>query len=202
MSTQLWALLSSQVDPNTEIAAIAADPEMKAEARRLCQPLAELAASAGEAAVREALKPLVLVYGVGEAARSPAFWQAYKVLSGLPVDALRRGIEEYLGLADSQFFPKPGPLKALCDKHAEPIYRACYRASKAASLPAPVNRGPPSPEQQAAVQRMAAEVGEILRKPKDQTWPKRRVEPMPSIAGKTDETGITPEMRKAMERRA
>lgn len=195
MSAPLWRLLSSNHDASTEVEEIAADPALKAEAKAFCQALAELSAAAGESAVMRALQPLVLVYGVGEAAKSPAFWDAYKVLSGLPEEALQRGIEEYLSLSDSQFFPKPGPLKALCDKHAAPLYKAAYRASKAASLPAPRTRVV-SDEERAAVRSMLADFQQkVAAKSPERAKPK-----LPSIAGKPDETGITAEMRAGLAR--
>ncbi|MDB5438483.1 MAG: hypothetical protein JWM33_910, partial [Caulobacteraceae bacterium] len=82
-------------------------------------------------AVRAALSPLVLVYGVGEAARSAAFWGVYvETLSGLPAEALRAAAADYAAGAGAEFFPKPGPLKALALKHAEPLRRAAARAAR------------------------------------------------------------------------
>src|SRR6185503_10867246 len=155
----LWRLLSSNHDASTEVADIVADPELHTEAKRVCSALTLRAAGAGEHAVRQALQPLVLVFGVGEAARSPAFWQAYRVLAGVPPEALRQGIEDYLAASDSTFFPKPGPLKALCDKHAEPIYKAAARANRAAALPAPKIRIISEADRE-AVHHMAKEVAE------------------------------------------
>jgi hypothetical protein len=199
MSRPLWTLLSSNLDANTAIEEIGADPRLKAEAKAACTALAQLASAAGESAVQTALRPMVLVYGVGEAARSPAFWQAYKILAGLPYEALVKGVEDYLALPDSQFFPKPGPLKALCDKRAEPIYRAAYRSSKAASLPAPRQRHEPTEEEKAAVSKMLSEYRQAFETKiiAAQTKP-----PLPSIAGKPDETGITPQMREVLARRS
>jgi hypothetical protein len=180
------------------VAEIVADPELHAEAKRVYSALAVRASAAGEATVRLALQPLVLVYGVGEAARSPAFWQAYRILADLPVEALRLGVEDYPAQPDSQFFPKPGPLKALCDKHAEPIYRAAFRASKAASLEPPKARREPTEAERAQVRAMLSEfTAKVAEKA-----PARLRPVLPSISGKTDETGITPEMRALMERRA
>lgn len=196
MSTRLWGLLSSPFGAEPEIAEIAADPELKAEAKRFCQALAEVSSAAGEAAVRMVLQPLVLVYGVGEAARSPAFWEPYRFLAGLPAEALKRGVDEYTRQPDSLFFPKPGPLKALCDKHAEPIYRAAFRASKAVSLPPPTERKPPSDEEKAAVARLLREF-EVATAAKN---PEHLNPTPPSSAGKPDQGGITPELRAILAR--
>src|SRR5688572_10740721 len=112
ISTPLWARLSSRFESQTEVDEIVADPALHAEAKRLAPMLAQKAAPAGDEAVRRALQPLVLVYGIGEAARVPAFWAPYRVLASVPAEALARGIEDYTASADSHFFPKPGPLKA------------------------------------------------------------------------------------------
>lgn len=202
ISTPLWRLLSSNHSADTEIAEIVADPELHREVREVATKLAIRASGAGESSVRHALQPLVLVYGVGDAARSPAFWQAYTILSGVPVEALRKGVEDYLKAPDSEFFPKPGPLKALCDKHAEPIFKAAFRAARAAGAAPPKARSV-SEEEKAAVHRMAAECSQSLSMAAVAAWPKRIApEDLPSIAGKVDEGGITPEMRALIARRA
>lgn len=202
MSPPLWRLASSNLDASTEIQDIVADPQLHAEAKALAPRLAARASGAGPAGVRAALAPLVLVYGVGEAAKQPAFWDAYDVLAGLPHEALDAGVKDYLAAPDSQFFPKPGPLKAMCDKHAEPIFKAAYRISRAASIEAPKRRIV-SEQERAAVHRMAAEVAERLKDAGARAWPKRASpEDLPSIAGKADETGITPQMRELMAKRA
>lgn len=201
ISTPLWRLLSSNHASDTEIAEILENPELHAEAGRVCTGLAMRAAACGEPAVRNALQPLVLVYGVGDAARSPAFWQAYKVLAGLPVEALRKGVEDYVAGPDSAFFPKPGPLKALCDKHAEPIFKAAFRASRAAGLTAPKRRVATEAERE-AVHAMARDLGARLGLAKIAAWPaKRAPEDRPYIGGQPDEGGITPQMRELMARR-
>lgn len=134
------------------MAEIAATPGLIAQARIAAPMLRQIAATGcGEEAVKRSLQPLVLVFGVGEAARSAAFWRVYiKALSDVPLEALIGAVEEYPRLADAEFFPKPGPLRALALKHAEPIYQAASRARRAANLkPArPIERG--TPEQRKA----------------------------------------------------
>lgn len=201
ISTPLWRLLSSNHASEIEIAEIAEDPALREECGAVATKLAIRAAGAGEASVRHALQPLVLVYGVAEAARSPAFWQPYKVLATLPVEALRLGIQDYTSAADSEFFPKPGPLKALCEAHAAPIRKAAFRASRAIAMPPP-KRLQPTDEERAAVHRMAAGLADSLKMAAKSAWPKPKGGEFGSIAGKTDERGVTPEMRKLMARRA
>lgn len=116
--------------------------------------LRSLTAGCGDEVVRNALKPLVLVFGIGEAAKSATFWRVYFAkLADLPAAALIAAVEEFAGLPTAEFFPKPGPLRALALKHAEPIYKAAYRAKRAAdSLPRPQR-----PEESAEQRRQAAE---------------------------------------------
>lgn len=156
------------------------------------------AAPCGDERVRRALQPLILVYGASEATKAPAFWEAYyAALSGLPVEALARGVKDYLAAADSEFFPKPGPLRALCEKHAEPIFKAASRAKRATEVPS-VGRTPPTEEEKAAVANM---LGEFTSRIAERAHVAVRP-PLPSTAGKVDERGVTAEMRALMARRA
>lgn len=200
ISTQLWELLSGRWEAAEGVEAIVADEQLHAEAKAMAPALRARATPAGDDAVRKALQPLVLVYGVGEAARVPAFWQPYRILAMIPPTALAEGIEDYVASPDSQFFPKPGPLKALCDRRAEPILRAASRASRAAFLAPPKLRAPPTEEEKAAVAKMLAETVQSLS---DHAALKRpKPVDLPSTAGKPDEGGLTPQMRALMARRA
>lgn len=114
-------------------------PALHAEAKASVAPLAALAEPCGDQAVRQALQSLVLVYGVGEAAKSGAFWRVYfQQLGGFPLEALRQACDDYAGGEGAEFFPKPGPLKALAKARSVPILKALSRARRAAAmLPAP-----------------------------------------------------------------
>lgn len=200
ISTPLWRLLSSNVGAAAEIEEIASDPRLRSEALAVLPKLMARAAPSGDERVRNALQPLILVYGASEATRSPAFWQAYyRALAPLPVEALARGVEDYLAAPDSEFFPKPGPLRALCDKHAEPIFKAASRAKRALELPK-YNRTPITPEERAKVLQMAREAGEKLSLTAASAFPKPPGGELPNTAGKPDEGGITPQMRALMAR--
>lgn len=200
ISTQLWELLSGRWDAQAGVEAIVADPIIHGEVMRVAPALIARAQAAGEDAVRRALQPLVLVYGVGEAARVPAFWQPYRILANLPPTALAAGIEDYISGADSQFFPKPGPLKALCERHAEPVLRAASRARRAADLTPPKPRPEPTEEDKAAVANMLAETLKVMGAKTMDARPQSAN--LPSTAGKPDEGGLTPAMRALMARRA
>lgn len=167
ISAPLWKLLSSNVGAQAEIAEIASDPRLRSEALVLLPALMLRASPAGDERVMRSLRPLVLVYGASEATKAPAFWQAYYgALSGLPVEALARGIADYTSGADSEFFPKPGPLRALCEKHAEPIFKAASRAKRALQIPA-IKRTPPTEDEKAAVAQLLAEfTGKVKSAPR------------------------------------
>lgn len=137
VSTPLWRLLSSSLPSDGEVAEICGDPVLHTEVKFIAARLSMLAKPCGEEAVRLALQPLILVYGVSQGANTAAFWKVYfKQLSDLPAEALAKAVDDYAGLPDAEFFPKPGPLRALALKHAEPICRAAYRARRAAdSMP-------------------------------------------------------------------
>lgn len=129
------------------------------------QPAADRAAPCGAAGVRAALSPLVLVYGVGEAARSSAFWSVYvEALSGLPAQALRCAVADYAAGGEAQFFPKPGPLKALALKHAEPLRRAALEAARAGEAVA-VKAKPPIEERRAAAAAALKALGVLSPSP-------------------------------------
>lgn len=80
------------------------------------------------------LGPLLTLYGVPEKSEAEArtFWGFYiDALGGLPREAVRAGIGEYVRDPKSEFFPKPGPLKAICERHAIPLRMAANRAQRA-----------------------------------------------------------------------
>jgi hypothetical protein len=88
----------------------------------------------GPAVVLEVLAPLLALYGVARKsdAEAEVFWGFYMdALGSLPGEALRRGVAEYVADPKSEFFPKPGPLKAICERYAVPLRMAANRARKA-----------------------------------------------------------------------
>lgn len=98
----------------------------------------------GPALVIDTLAPLLALYGVPRKspAEADAFWGFYlDTLGSLPPEALRAGVAEYVADSKSEFFPKPGPLKAICERHAIPLRMAANRANKALQIAPPA----PSP---------------------------------------------------------
>ena len=98
ISTPLWRLLSSNQSADMEIDEILSNPVLHQEAKLISPMLKALAQGCGPKSVQHALQPLVLVYGIGEAARSAAFWEVYrKTLEDVPAESLRQAIEDYAG---------------------------------------------------------------------------------------------------------
>lgn len=118
---------------------LAADPQAVAELRQ-CWPQIESAMEpCGGHAVVEALAPLLALYGVPRKtdAEAKAFWGFYiEALADLPREALRDAVRDYVADARSEWFPKPGPLKALADRRTIPLRMAYSRARKALEIAA------------------------------------------------------------------
>lgn len=194
MSPQLWGLLSGSLPATEAVAAITSDASLRLEAKATADSVEELARPCGENAVAQALAPLVLVFGVSDAARSPSFWRPYRMLAELPLPALNAAVDAYTRQPDATFFPKPGPLKALGDRHAEPILKALSRVRLA--LKAPATSGPPAqPADPLAFQALAADLAkrQSMRAASELRRPEVR-----STAGKADERGLTAAMRERM----
>lgn len=88
----------------------------------------------GPGVVVETLAPLLALYGVPRksGAEAEAFWGFYMdALGTLPAEALRAGVAEYVADPKSEWFPRPGPLKAICERHAVPLRMAANRAQRA-----------------------------------------------------------------------
>ena len=111
--------------------AVAEDRTALAELRIVAPLLMASASPCGARAVVAALVPLTSLYGIQTRSEAEwkTFWKFYiDALEALPLEALKRGIADYVGDAKSEFFPKPGPLKALCEAHASGPRMAALRA--------------------------------------------------------------------------
>lgn len=94
---------------------------------------------AGGHAVVQILAPMLALYGVPRKSESEAeaFWGFYiDVLSDLPAESLRDGVAAYVADSKSEFFPKPGPLKAICERFAIKPRMAASRSRKALEIAA------------------------------------------------------------------
>ena len=111
-----------------------APADVRAELPAVVAALEARAAPCGVEFMIGQLAPLRSIYGIGQRSQAEwgAFWTIYaKQIEGFPREAVAAAVEEYTGLATSEFFPKPGPLKALCDKHATKLRIAIGRARAA-----------------------------------------------------------------------
>lgn len=113
---------------------LATDPDDRRELLVVSATLQRHIDPCGPEWVVEKLAPLLTLYGVADKseAEARAFWGYYiDALGELPREAVSLGVAEYVADAKSEFFPRPGPLKAICERHAIPLRMAANRARKA-----------------------------------------------------------------------
>lgn len=134
-SPDLWRrLTSANLSWSDAIRDLAEDVDIRGELELVGRQLAKHVEPCGPKVVAATLGPLLTLYGVADKseAENKTFWGFYiDAIGGLPAEAVRAGVAEYVSGAESEFFPKPGPLKALCERHAIPIRMAENRARKA-----------------------------------------------------------------------
>lgn len=172
---------------------------MKAEAEVSLRRLEMLCEPAGDQVVMAALAPLVLVYGKGEEARSPAFWNVYKdALSDLPRLALDRAVKAYERIG--KFFPKPAEIRELAMPHAATIRQAAYRTKMAVAAEVIQLRPPaenrPTKEQ---VESVMADFHKVM-KDKDPLAKLKAKASRPTPCARVDKTGVSAEMRALLAR--
>lgn len=117
---------------------ITAQPGLHAEAKALVAELEAHVAPAGPDAVRRVLTGLFVIYPQPkrDAAEWAAWWNTYmEDLEGFPMFALEQAARDYRRDPASEWFPKPGALVALCNRHALPAVKALGRARMASKQP-------------------------------------------------------------------
>lgn len=135
MSEPLERLLLELGDRREALEVIASHPHLREEVRATLPMLERTLAPAGPDVVRRALGPLVLVFGVGEQAKSAVWWKVYfDALAGLPAHAVMAAAEAYPSEPGAEWFPKPAVLKAIVLKFAGPSYQAVGRARAAVKM--------------------------------------------------------------------
>lgn len=156
---------------------------------------------AGDSGVRSVIgKRFVLFPQPDRSAAEWAIWWADYVdaLGSLPVCALEAAMSAYVKTDEAEFMPKPGRLLALAKTTPNRGAQAYERCLKVTTGRDPERvRYEPSDDEKAQVRKMLAE---FQVKVAERTVEHGRP-PLPSIAGKPDETGITAAMRELMERR-
>jgi hypothetical protein len=134
-SGELWRRLTNANQSWADaVSDLSSDPDLAAKLPALAEQLSRHVEPCGPHRVVEALGPLLTLYGVADKTEgeAKAFWGFYiDALGDLPAEALRAGVAEYVADGRSEFFPKPGPLKAICDRHAMPLRMAANRARRA-----------------------------------------------------------------------
>lgn len=124
-----------ELNPRQSVAVVVNDPDLRADAVAALPSLVAAAAPCGSKAVIAELTRLVPLYGVSD--RREAEWQVFwgfyvEALGNLPLEALKEGVRSYVAKPDSEFFPKPGPLLALCTERANKVWEAKRRVQIAA----------------------------------------------------------------------
>jgi hypothetical protein len=176
---------------------IVASPRLLEEARVALPSLKHTAtAKAGEAGVKAVIGRRLATYP--QPARSEGEWNAwwadyFDVLSDVALASLEAAMRAYVALPDSEFMPKPGRLRELafitpCRSLGR--YQRALRAVQVADEP-PKLAGPPVDPTEARKWLADYRAGAT----------KRAKPELPSIAGQTDEAGITPRMRELLARR-
>lgn len=201
LSEGLISLLENDGNPDWSVEQIAGSPVLLEEARRTVPALKAVATHrAGEAGVRAVVGKRFALYpqpprSDGEWA---AWWQAYyDVLADIPLASLEAGMRAYVADPESEFMPKPGKLRELA--FTAPCrsllrYQRAERAIRVADERAQRIPGPPAD---------ADQVKALLAEFEAKAAAKASAKPaLPSIAGKTDAGGLTPEMRALMARRS
>lgn len=200
MSEALTLRLDSTGNTDDMVHLIATDPELLAEAKLALPALQHVATvKAGTAGVKAVIGRRFAYYpqpqrSDGEAA---AWWaEYYDVLADVGLASLEAAMRAYVALPDSEFMPKAGRLREMAFTAPTRAMGRYLRAKAAIEWVDPQAPRKASPEDQAKIRRMAEETAAAL-------VPLKPAKPMlPSIAGKTDHTGITPEMRDVLARRA
>jgi hypothetical protein len=130
---ELWRLLNYQGDWSLIGGDLIDQP--RDALQRVVDALEPLERPVGPEGVMAALAPLVLVFGTTEAAKSPAFWAVYiDVLADLPAYALEAGVRAYAREPDANWFPRPGPLRALALESIPAAMKGLRRARMAIRL--------------------------------------------------------------------
>lgn len=114
---------------------ICSQPGLHAEAKRLVARFEAALAPAGEDGVKAILGKLFAIYPQADrsAPEWAAWWEAYvEDLEMLPEWALSAGAKAYRRLPGSQFFPKPGEIRALAGAAAANAVKSAARIRMAA----------------------------------------------------------------------
>jgi len=143
-----------------------------------------------------------------EATSAVAYTLYASELRRYPADVAKAVCERFargmVGNGGTNWFPTLADVVKECERFAAPrraILNSLHRWGGAKALPYPSARGRPEPSEadKELVRRMAAKA---LRDLADASAAKQAAHaPMPAVHGKTDEGGLTPQMRELIKRR-
>lgn len=203
LGPDLSSLLDSTGSPDDAVRGILASSDLIEEARAALPALRHVAtAKAGVEGVRKVIARRFATYPQPQRNEEEwAYWWADYIdtLSDLSLASLEAGMRQYVANPESEFMPKPGRLRELAFNAPCRSLLRYQRASRALQAADEAAKARPvaSPEMAAAVRDMARGAIAKLSEAKPPERP-----PLPSIGGQTDETGITPQMREVLARRA
>lgn len=199
LTPALTQLLDAAGSPDDACRAIIGDPDLLAEVRSALPALQAVAeAKAGPEGVYRVITRRFSVYPQPQ--RTPDEWadwwsDYYDVLADVALASLEAAMRAWVARPDSEFMPKPGQLRELAFSTPCRSLGRYYRAKRAIQLAEekPQLTGP---------RVDPSDVKAILADFQGKIHSERERPQLPSIAGKPDERGLTPEMRALMERRA
>ena len=198
----LSELLDATGSPDRAAREIADTPALLNEVKAALPALKAVAtAKTGTDGVRKIIAKRFAIYP--QPVRNDGEWEGwwsdyFDTLADVSLASLEAAMRAYVARPDSEFRPKPGKLLELSSTTPCRSLQRYYRAKRAIQFSeeaeAPVIERPRADP--AAVKSMLADF-----QTKTVAAVKARPE-LPSTAGKVDETGITPQMRELLARRA
>lgn len=167
VSPALKPLLMSEGSSLAAVEQITQNPGLHAEAAALVPQLEAMIQPSSSSAVMAILGKAFAVYPQPDRSEAEwaAWWSAYiEDLEEFPAASLEAAMRDYRRQGVSEFFPKPGQLRALAEAHRGPFIGALARARMASRQPIrPVIVKPDAEARKAQV----AEVMASLTEPKD-----------------------------------
>lgn len=113
-------------------------PAIHDEAKTVLSRLSAVNQPAPPQEIIASLAPLVAVYGVQDKSEQEwaSFWKVYiEDLSAFPRWVIEAAVRTYRRQKDAEWFPRPGPLRALCEEEYRPSCAAHSRLTRAFDNP-------------------------------------------------------------------
>lgn len=198
LSEALISLLDSTGSPDAAVRQIIEAPELLAEARAALPALKAVAEhKAGTDGVKAVIGRRLAIYPQPprSEAEAAAWWaDYYDVLSDVALASLEAGMRQYVADPSSEFMPKPGKLRELAFLAPCRSLGRYYRAKRAVQM---ADEPPALPAPRVDPAEVRSLLAEFNAKSAEKAKPA-----LPSISGKPDAGGLTPQMRELLARRA